>query len=144
MDKFGKNNLLDTPHTKNYESHDFLVHLSTKCSRWAVVITLCLASVERRQQFLQMTSPPRPMDRFQNNYTEMFLWWPSIIIAKIVPLRWTKWPPELKIEKPLNDTHFLLGQWFDFKIISQKCYLGDPLPKLLKWLRSAKQNDHQS
>ena len=39
--------------------------------------------------------------------------------------------------------YLLPGQWPDFKIISQKCFLDDPLPKLLKWLRSAEQNgDH--
>ena len=34
--------------------------------------------------------------------------------------------------------------WEDFEIISQKCSLGDPLPKLLKWFSSAEQNGHQS
>ena len=29
----------------------------------------------------------------------MFFGWPSIKIAKMVPLRWTKRPPELNIEK---------------------------------------------
>ena len=29
----------------------------------------------------------------------MFFGWPSIKIAKMGPLRWTKRPPELKIEK---------------------------------------------
>ena len=82
-----------------------------------------------------MTSPPKPMAWFQNNFTERFLRWPSIKIAKMVTLHWTKWPPELKVEK-----HLLLGQWPDFKIISQKCSLGDPLPKLLKWFRSAEQS----
>ena len=28
---------------------------------------------------------------------------PLYQIAKMVLLRWTKWPPELKIEKPLNN-----------------------------------------
>ena len=32
----------------------------------------------------------------------------------------------------------LLGQLPDFKIILQKCFLGDPLPKFLKWFCSAK------
>ena len=39
------------------------------------------------------------MAQFQNNFTDMFLGWPSTEIAKMVPLCWTKWPPELKIEK---------------------------------------------
>ena len=40
---------------------------------------------------------------FYINFTEMFLGWPSTKIAKIILLRWTKWLPELKKEKPLND-----------------------------------------
>ena len=28
----------------------------------------------------------------------------------------------------------------DFEIIMQECFLGDPLPKLLKWFRSIEQN----
>ena len=40
---------------------------------------------------------------FQNDFTEMFLLYPFTKIAKIVLLYWMKWPPELKIEKPLND-----------------------------------------
>ena len=32
----------------------------------------------------------------------------------------------------------------DFEIILQECFLSDPLPKLLKWCRSAKQNGIQS
>ena len=32
--------------------------------------------------------------------------------------------------------HILLGQWADFKIILQKCSLGDPLPEKLKWFRN--------
>ena len=33
----------------------------------------------------------------------MFLRWLSTKIAQTVPLHWTRWPPELKIEKPLNE-----------------------------------------
>ena len=33
----------------------------------------------------------------------------------------------------------LLKQLMDFEIILQECSLSDPLPKLLKWIRSAKQ-----
>ena len=43
------------------------------------------------------------MARFQNNFTEMFLSCPFTKIAQLVPLRKTKWPQELKIEKTLND-----------------------------------------
>ena len=92
------------------ENYLFLAHLSTRCSRWAIVITLCPASVVSRpssvvcrQQFIQSTSPPKLLDQFQNNFTQMFPWSSFTKIAKMVPLRWTKWPSELKIEKPLNN-----------------------------------------
>ena len=38
----------------------------------------------------------------------------------------------------------LLNLWMDFEIILQECSLGDPLPKLPKRFRSAKQNGRQS
>ena len=40
--------------------------------------------------------------------------------------------------------HFLLNWWMDFEIILQEYSLGDPLPKLPKWFRSAKENGRQS
>ena len=43
------------------------------------------------------------MAGFQNNFTEMFLKCPFTKIAKMVLLRWTEWPPELEIEKSLNN-----------------------------------------
>ena len=52
-----------------------------------------------------MTSPLRPMTRFQNNFTEMFLLWPFTKIAKMVLFGRTKWPPELKKKKKGVDCH---------------------------------------
>ena len=52
---------------------------------------------------LLTTSSAKSGDRFWNNFTGMFLRWMSTKIAETVRLRWTRWPPELKIEKPLND-----------------------------------------
>ena len=37
----------------------------------------------------------------------------------------------------------LLNQKMDFEIIIQECFLGDPLPKLLKEFRYVKQNGRQ-
>ena len=79
------------------------------------------------------------MARFQNNFTEMFLGWPSIKIAKMVWLRW-KMVAEAKNRKTFKHH---LGQWLDFNIISQKCSLGDPLPKFVKRFCSAEQNGRQ-
>ena len=102
-----------------------------------------MAVKAENRKTIKTTSPPRPMGRFQNNFTGMFLGWPSTKIAKMVLLRWTKWPSKLKIEKPFK-RHLLPGQWADFKIISQKCSLDDSLLKLLKWFGSAEQNGRQS
>ena len=40
--------------------------------------------------------------------------------------------------------HLLRNYWTNFKIISHKCSPEAPLPKLLKWFRSAEQNGRQS
>ena len=91
MDTFSKESLL------------FLAHLSKRCSKWAIVISLCVASVVCRQQFLQMTSSLKPLSQFQNNFAQMFLLCPFTKIAQMVLLHWTRWPSELKIEKSSND-----------------------------------------
>ena len=49
--------------------------------------------------------------RFWNNFTGRFLGWPSTKIAQTVLLCWTRWPPELKIEKPLNDFFSWTRRW---------------------------------
>ena len=108
------------------------------CDRYLSVICTSV-SPSFHQQFLQTTSSPRPMVQFQNNFTEMFLGWSSTKIAKMVLIHWTKWLPELNIEKTFN-RHLLLDQWIGSKIFSQKGFLGDPLPKLLKSFCSTGQN----
>ena len=77
------------------------------------------------------------MLRWANNFIEMFLGWPSTKIAKMVPLCWIEWPPKLKIVKTFKQ--HLLSHWLDFKIIPQKCSLGDST-KIAKWFCSAEQN----
>ena len=69
-----------------------------------------MAARAKNRKTSKTTSSPRPIGRFQNNFTEMFLGWPSTKIAKMVPLRWTKWPSKLKIEKPFK-RHLLLGRF---------------------------------
>ena len=73
----------------------------------------------------------------------MFLRWLSTKIAQTVPLRWTRWPSGLKIEKTFKQL-LLLNQCIDFEIILQEGSLGDPLPKLLKPFRSVEQDGRQS
>ena len=55
------------------------------------------------RNMLLTTSSAKSVDRFWNNFTGMFLRWLPTKIAQTVPLHWTRWPQELKIEKPLND-----------------------------------------
>ena len=62
-----------------------------------------MATRAKKIENLQTTSCPWPMAWFQNIFTEVFHQWPSTKITKMAPLGWTKWWPELKIEKPLKD-----------------------------------------
>ena len=43
-------------------------------------------------------------------FHRLFLLSPFTKIAKMILLCWTKWSPELKIEKPLNDISVASGQ----------------------------------
>ena len=70
---------------------------------------------------------------FAHICTEVFHRLPSTKITKVALLGWTKWWPELKIEKKNNfKRHLLRSQCPDFKVISQKCSSYGPLPELLK------------
>ena len=70
--------------------------------------------------------------------------WPFTKITQTVPLRWTRWPPELKkTRKKTFKRLLLLNQKIDFKIIIQECFLGDPLSKLLKQFCYVEQNGRQ-
>ena len=110
--------------------------LKKHCSNCSTLLNKVAARAKNRKTH-KMTSPPRPIGWFQHNLVEMFFGWPSTKSAKMVPLRWTKWPSELKIEKTFK-RHLLFGQWANFKIISPECSLEDPLPVLLKWFCSTR------
>ena len=110
--------------------------LEKHCSNCSTLLNKVAARAKNRKT-RKMTSPPRPIGWFQHNLVKMFFGWPSTKIAKMVPLRWTKWPSELKIEKPFK-RHLLFGRWANFKIISPECSLEDPLPVLLKWFCSTR------
>ena len=124
-----------------------LVTLYQNCQNGSAPLNKMAARLKNRKKH-NMTSPPRPLTQFQNNFTGMFLGWPSTKIAQTVLLGWTRWPPELKLEKTLNISsvnhllkrHLLLNQWMDFGIIFrnvpwgtlfQNC-LNSPAP-LKKW-----------
>ena len=76
--------------------------LYQNCSNSSASLNKMAARAINRNKLLT-TSSAISMDRFWNNFTGMFLRWLSTKIAQTVPLHWTRWPPELKIEKPLND-----------------------------------------
>ena len=48
--------------------------------------------------------------QFQNDFRVMFFLFPFTEIAKTFPLCWTKWLPELKIEKALKDISMASGR----------------------------------
>ena len=106
-------------------------------TKWPSKLKIEKPARAKNRKTSKTTSLPRPIGWFQHNLAEMFFGWPSTKIAKMVPLRWTKWPSELKIEKPFK-RHLLFGQWANFKIISPECSLEDPLPVLLKWFCSTR------
>ena len=78
------------------------VTLYQNCSNDSAPLNKMAARAINRNKLITTTSS-KSVDRFWNNFTGMFLRWLSTKIAQMVPLHWTKWPPELKIEKPLND-----------------------------------------
>ena len=98
------------------------VTLYQNCSNDSATLNKMAARAINRNKLLT-TSSAISMDRFGNNFTGMFLRWLSTKIAQTVPLRWTRWPPELKIEKPLNDFSSLTSASI-FEIILQEDSLG--------------------
>ena len=81
----------------------FRVTLYQNCSKTSATLNKMAARAINRNKLLT-TSPAKSVDRFWNNFTGMFLRWLYTKIAQTLPLRWTRWPPELRIEKSLN--HF--------------------------------------
>ena len=90
---------------------------------------------------LQKSSCQKPLDRFQYNFAEMFLWWSSTKIVQGIWIRQKTRPsgggggaglifPYIYIENFKN--LLVRNHWTDFNIILQKCSFGDPLPRLFK------------
>jgi len=70
---------------------NFLAHLSTKCSGWAIVIGLCPSlSVVRRPScvnfFTKTSSPLKPLIGFWPNFTGMIPGWSPTKVVQIVPV----------------------------------------------------------
>ena len=78
----------------------------------------------------------------------MFLWWSSTKIVRAISISQKTWPPGggayfpyISIEKCKN--LLLRNHWTDFHIILQKCFFGDPLPRLFKPFGFVKKHGHQ-
>ena len=87
---------------------------------------------------LKKSSCQKLLDRFQYHFAEMFLWWSSTKIVQAIWIRQKTWPPGggayfLYIIYIENFKNLLVrNHWTDFNIILQKCFFGDPLPRLFK------------
>ena len=85
------------------------------------------------------SSCQKPMDRFQYNLEGMCLWSPSskvvqaIMICQKIWLQggWGLFSLYIYIEN-LKKNLLVRNHWTNFSITWQKCFLGDPLPKLFR------------
>ena len=95
------------------------------------------------------SSCQKPLDRFQYNFAEMFLWWSSTKIVQAIWIRQKTWPPGGWAYFPYiiyieNFKNLLVrNHWTDFNIILQKCSFGDPLPRLFKPFGFVKKHGRQ-
>ena len=80
----------------------------------------------------------KPLDQFQYNVAEMFLWWSSTKIVQAIWIRQKQRPPggrglfSLYIYIENFKNLLVRNHWTDFYITLQKCFLSDPLPGLFK------------
>ena len=87
---------------------------------------------------LKKSSCQKPLDQFQYNLAEMFPWWPFTKIVQAVMICQKTWLVGAGLISPIyiyieNLKNLLVrNHWTDFNITWQKCYLGDPLPRLYK------------
>ena len=87
---------------------------------------------------LEKSSCQKPLDWFQYNFADMFLWWWSTKIVQAIWIRQKTWPPggrglfSLYIYIENFKNLLVRNHWTDFYITWQKCSLADPLPRLFK------------
>ena len=95
------------------------------------------------------SSCQEPLDRFQYNFAEMFLWLSSTKIVQAIWIRKKTWPPGGGAYLPYiiyieNFKNLLVrNHWTDFNIILQKCSFGDPLGRLFKPFGFVKKHGRQ-
>ena len=98
---------------------------------------------------LKKSSCQKPLDRFQYNFAEMFLWSFSTKIVQAIWIRQKTWPPGAVAYFPYiiyieNFKNLLVrNHWTDFHIVLQKCSFGDPLPRLFKPFGFVKKHGRQ-
>ena len=75
----------------------------------------------------------------------MILGWSSFKVVQMVPVRCLSRSQELKIDFLTKNLKNLLvrNHWTDFNIILQKCFFGDPLPRLFKPFGFVKKHGRQ-
>ena len=75
----------------------------------------------------------------------MILGWSSFKVVQMVPVHCISRSQELKIDFLNKNLKNLLvrNHWTDFHIILQKCFFGDPLPRLFKPFGFVKKNGRQ-
>ena len=75
----------------------------------------------------------------------MILGWSSFKVVQMVPVRCISRSQELKIDFLTKNLKNLLvrNHWTDFNIILQKCFFGDPLPRLFKPFGFVKKHGRQ-
>ena len=87
---------------------------------------------------LSKSSRQKPLDQFQYNFAEVFLWWSSTMIVQVIWIRQknmaARGPGLFSLYIHIENFQNLLvrNHWTDFYIILQKCSFGDPLPRLFK------------
>ena len=95
------------------------------------------------------SSCQKPLDQFQYNFAEMFLWRSSTKIVQAIWIRQKPWPPGSGAYFPYiiyieNFQNLLVrNHWTDFYIILQKCSFGDPLLRLFKPFGFVKKHGRQ-
>ena len=98
---------------------------------------------------LLKSSRQKPLDQFQYNFAEMFLWLSSTKIVQAIWIRQKTWPPGGGAYFPYiicieNFKNLLVrNHQTDFNIILQKCFFGDPLPRLIKTFGLVKKHVRQ-
>ena len=115
----------------------FCIRIRKYFKNRSALLNKMAARAKNRKNLLKQTSSRRPMAQIQNNFLEMFLGDPLPKLLKLFR------SAEQNGRQSFN-RHLLLGQWPDFKIISQKYSLGNPQSKLLKLSCSSEQNCRQS